>query len=140
MLIVHADRHREHPTDRAMPGYGRDYPEVPDRVDRILAAVTEADLGPVATPTDFGLAPIEAVHDAGLLAHLRDAAHLDVLDRLRIEVEPLDQPVEDLSCELVRPHRRERAVPLPDRAADGVDDQRITHRAQRTTATRLERP
>jgi acetoin utilization deacetylase AcuC-like enzyme len=73
MLIVHADRHRDHPTDRPMPGYGRDYPEVPDRVDRIFTAVRDADLGEIVTPTDFGLAPVEAVHDAGLLAHLRTA-------------------------------------------------------------------
>jgi len=73
MLIVHADRHRDHPTTRPMPGYGRGYPEVPDRVDRILAAVTAANLGTIVTPTDFGPGPIEAVHDAGLLAHLRTA-------------------------------------------------------------------
>ncbi len=83
MLIVHADRHRDHPTDRPIPGYGRDYPEVPERVDRILAAVTKADLGEIVTPTDFGHAPVEAVHDAGLLAHLRtafDASRGEVTD------------------------------------------------------------
>jgi acetoin utilization deacetylase AcuC-like enzyme len=63
-----------------MPGYGRGYPEVPARLDRIRAAV-EAAFGPAAPPTDFGIGPIEAVHDAGLLAHLRtgfDASRNDV--------------------------------------------------------------
>jgi hypothetical protein len=42
-------------------------------------------------------------------------------------VEPLRQPAQHLGGELVGPHRRERAVPLADRAADGVDDQGIAH-------------
>ena len=63
-----------------------------------------------------------------LLADLRDAAHLDVLDRSGIEVESLHQPVQHLRGQLVGPHRRERAVPLADRAADGVDDQGVAHR------------
>jgi acetoin utilization deacetylase AcuC-like enzyme len=73
VLIVHSDRHRLHATGPPIPGYGRGYPEVPDRIDRILAAVQEAGFGPVVPPTDFGMAPLEAVHDAGLLAHLRTA-------------------------------------------------------------------
>jgi acetoin utilization deacetylase AcuC-like enzyme len=73
VLIVHADRHRGHATSPSIPGYGRSCPEVPERIDRILAAVTDAGMGPVVPPTDFGLAPLEAVHDNGLLDHLRTA-------------------------------------------------------------------
>ena len=70
-----------------------------------------------------------------LLAHLRDAAHLHVLDVGRVEPSPLDESVQHLACQLVRPHRRERPVPLPDRRADGVDDQRIRHPRQRIAAS-----
>lgn len=73
MLIVHTDRHRLHATSLAIPGYGRSCPEVPERIDRILAAVTDAGIGPVVPPADFGMVPLEAVHDAGLLHHLRTA-------------------------------------------------------------------
>jgi acetoin utilization deacetylase AcuC-like enzyme len=73
MFVVYSDRHRLHPTDRPIPGYGREYPEVPDRVDRIRFAVEAAWMGPLMPPTDFGMAPIEAVHTAGLLGHLRTA-------------------------------------------------------------------
>ena len=73
MYVVYSDRHRLHPTDRPMPGYGRDYPETPDRVEVIRFAVEAAKLGPLTPPTDFGTAPVEAVHAAGLLAHLRTA-------------------------------------------------------------------
>jgi acetoin utilization deacetylase AcuC-like enzyme len=73
MYVVYSDRHRLHPTDRPMPGYGRDYPETPDRADRIRFAVEAAWMGPLASPADFGMAPVEAVHTAGLLNHLRTA-------------------------------------------------------------------
>lgn len=73
MFVVYSDRHKLHPTDRPMPGYGRDYPETPERVERIRYAVEAAWFGPLAPPTDFGLGPIEAVHTAGLLDHLRTA-------------------------------------------------------------------
>jgi acetoin utilization deacetylase AcuC-like enzyme len=73
MFVVYADRHRLHPTDRPIPGYGRDYPEVPDRADRIRFAVEAAGLGPLSPPSDFGMGPIEAVHSPGLLDHLRNA-------------------------------------------------------------------
>jgi acetoin utilization deacetylase AcuC-like enzyme len=54
-----------------MPGYGRGYPEVPARIDRIRTAVEAAGLGPLTPPGDFGMEPVEAVHAPGLLAHLR---------------------------------------------------------------------
>jgi acetoin utilization deacetylase AcuC-like enzyme len=72
MLVVYPERHRaDHPTDREMPDYGRGFPELPDRVEVIKAALEETGLAEFVSPTDFGLAPIEAVHDAGLLDHLR---------------------------------------------------------------------
>ncbi|HET6573125.1 MAG TPA: histone deacetylase family protein [Fimbriiglobus sp.] len=73
MYVVYSDRHRLHPTDRPMPGYGRDYPETPNRAELIRSAVEAAQFGPPESPTDFGMGPIEAVHSAGLLEHLRTA-------------------------------------------------------------------
>jgi acetoin utilization deacetylase AcuC-like enzyme len=70
--VVYSDAHRLHPTARRVPGYGRPFPEVPDRVDRIRDAVTAAG-HPLVPPADHGLAPIEAVHDARLTDHLRTA-------------------------------------------------------------------
>ena len=66
-----------------MPGYGRRYPEVPARIDRIRFALEEAGYGLPATPTDFGMAPVEAVHSPGLLHHLRTA-----WERSRTNCEP----------------------------------------------------
>ncbi len=73
MFVAYSDRHRLHPTGRRIPGYGRSYPETPDRAELIRFAVEAAGLGPCAPPTDFGMGPIEAVHSARLLDHLRTA-------------------------------------------------------------------
>ena len=83
MFIVLADRHHLHPTAERMPGYGRRYPEVPARIDRIRFALEAAGYGPPATPTDFGLAPVLAVHGPELVHHLRTA-----WDRSRAFSEP----------------------------------------------------
>ena len=45
-----------------------------------------------------------------LLADLRDAAHLHVVDPARIEADPVDQPVQHLRREVVAAQRRERSV------------------------------
>ncbi len=47
--------------------------EVPERAEALLAAVRDADLGPIAAPKDFGLDPILAVHDAGFVRYLQNA-------------------------------------------------------------------
>ena len=57
-----------------------------------------------------------------LLADLRHAAHLHVLDLGRIEVVARDEAVQHLRRELVAARAGERAVPPADRAANGVDD------------------
>jgi acetoin utilization deacetylase AcuC-like enzyme len=46
---------------------------VPERVDSILAAIREADLGPIIPPDDAELQPIRAVHDAGMVEYLATA-------------------------------------------------------------------
>jgi acetoin utilization deacetylase AcuC-like enzyme len=47
--------------------------DVPERADSIVAAMGEADLGPVIAPDDAGLGPIRAVHDAGMVEYLATA-------------------------------------------------------------------
>ena len=86
-----------------------------------------------------GLGP--ARHERGhapdverLLADLADAAHLDVLDLARLDVETRDEAVEHLRRELVRAHPGEHAVPPPDRRAHGVDDECLGHARDGTTA------
>src|SRR5579885_1751775 len=73
MFVAYTDRHRLHPTAERIPGYGRGYPEVPDRAELIRFAIEAANLGRCVPPTDFGMAPIEAVHGPQLLEHLRTA-------------------------------------------------------------------
>ena len=60
-----------------------------------------------------------------LLVDLADAAPLQVLDLARVDVVARDEAVHDLGRELVAADVRERAVLPPDRAADGVDDERV---------------
>ncbi len=60
-----------------------------------------------------------------LLADLRHAPHLHVLDLGRVEVVAGDEAVQHLRRELVAARARKRPVPPADRAADGVDDQRF---------------
>ena len=53
-----------------------------------------------------------------------------------IDAVPRDEPVHDLGRELVAADVRERAVLLADRAADGVDDQRVGPSGHDNTVTR----
>jgi len=74
MLSVFDPRQLAHAPNREMHNGGwTDYQEVPARAESIAAAVQ-----PGLTTSDWGLAPIEAVHDADYLAFLR-AAHADWL-------------------------------------------------------------
>jgi acetoin utilization deacetylase AcuC-like enzyme len=47
--------------------------DVPERIDSILSAISEEELGPVVVPGNVGLEPIRAVHDAGLIRYLAAA-------------------------------------------------------------------
>jgi acetoin utilization deacetylase AcuC-like enzyme len=47
--------------------------EMPRRAEMILARVQAVGLGAVVAPADYGLAPLERVHDAGYLAFLQAA-------------------------------------------------------------------
>ena len=74
MRVVYTDKHKLHATDEVQVE-GRPFAteEVPARAEVILSAVQAAQLGPVSAPTDHGLEPILAVHDAGYVDFLRTA-------------------------------------------------------------------
>jgi acetoin utilization deacetylase AcuC-like enzyme len=74
MYIVYTDRHRAHATeDVQVEGHPLNSREVPARAELILAGVQRAQLGPLVAPTDHGLQPILAVHDADYVSYLRSA-------------------------------------------------------------------
>jgi acetoin utilization deacetylase AcuC-like enzyme len=70
--ILYTDQHKLHATDQvAYEGHPFVTDEVPARAEIILTAVQAAGLGPVSAPTDHGLDPILAVHDASFVEFLR---------------------------------------------------------------------
>jgi len=72
MVTIYSDKHLLHNTDGVrLEGHPFVTDEVPARAEIIVAAVRAAGLGPVEPPEDFGLAPIQAVHDAGYVEFLR---------------------------------------------------------------------
>lgn len=73
MQIVASAHHQAHDTRHSLPGYDSRYDEVPQRAAAILKALGAAGLGAVQEPQDHGLAPILAVHDAGLIDFLQGA-------------------------------------------------------------------
>jgi acetoin utilization deacetylase AcuC-like enzyme len=74
MQAVYSPSHLGHdPTLETFQGMPITAHEVPERIELIKAAL-EADGGfPLHAPTEHGLAPIEAVHDPGLVRFLEDA-------------------------------------------------------------------
>jgi len=74
MHIIYTDQHKLHPTDQAqLEGYPLAMDEVPARAEIILSAVQAAQLGAIIAPTDHGLDPILAVHDADFVNFLQHA-------------------------------------------------------------------
>lgn len=72
MRAIYTDRHKLHATDQVRLGSQVfDTWEVPARAEVMLAAWQAARMGPVLEPTDHGLEPILAVHDAGFVEFLR---------------------------------------------------------------------
>jgi acetoin utilization deacetylase AcuC-like enzyme len=72
MRIIYTKRHRVHGTDEVLvDGRPLENYEVPARAEAILDAIYSARIGSVTAPTDHGLEPILAVHDADYVAFLR---------------------------------------------------------------------
>ena len=107
MYTVYSPHHRLHATGEIwLDGERIATKEVPERADVILSAVAAAGLGSIVPPTDFGLEPILAVHDAGYVAYLKTAyernnaatmgsqrpvmAHRSAVDPRRAGLPPLD--------------------------------------------------
>ena len=65
MKIYYSEAHRKHepPFEVFDGGLRVPYLENPDRMDRILNALRGTDWADILEPMDFGLAPIQAVHD-----------------------------------------------------------------------------
>ena len=65
MKVFYSETHRKHepPFEVFDGGLRTPYLENPDRMDRILKALGDADWADVIDPADFGLDPILAVHD-----------------------------------------------------------------------------
>ena len=74
MLTVFSDLQRTH-----RPAYivrrGEHVPsyDAPERIDSILSAISERDLGPVTAPGNAGLDPIRAIHTEGMIKYLTTA-------------------------------------------------------------------
>ena len=73
MHVVHSNQHHKHATRLALPGYDADYLEIPDRAEAILAAVASAQLGPVISAVDFGLALAPQALVRGVVVGMDDA-------------------------------------------------------------------
>jgi acetoin utilization deacetylase AcuC-like enzyme len=72
--VIHTDTHRLHDPDVEFESSTAHSPfENPRRVEQILAALQADGSFEIGTPTAWGTAPIEAVHDAGLVRFLRTA-------------------------------------------------------------------
>jgi acetoin utilization deacetylase AcuC-like enzyme len=73
--IFYSETHRKHepPFEVFDGGVRVPYLENPDRMDKILSALRDVDWAEIQPPTDFGLAPILAVHDKAYLDFLASA-------------------------------------------------------------------
>jgi acetoin utilization deacetylase AcuC-like enzyme len=74
--VVYTPRHwLHHPQHEVLAGFQRPIYETPDRIEQIRSAL-EAEGGfKFADLTEHGRAPIEAVHDSGLIRYLETAWH-----------------------------------------------------------------
>ena len=70
--FYHPTQKRHHPRTYFSRGQMRTPQEIPERVDGVLQGLQELHL-PMQEPDDHGMAPINAVHDAGYLAFLESA-------------------------------------------------------------------
>jgi acetoin utilization deacetylase AcuC-like enzyme len=75
VLTIASDAHRQHHPRLPFHDFGRmmDPPEIPERVERIRAALADAQLGPVQEPDEYGSEPVLAVHSRDYLEFLENA-------------------------------------------------------------------
>jgi acetoin utilization deacetylase AcuC-like enzyme len=72
MLTVASDAHRQHHPRQPFHDQGHmvDPPEVPERAERIRAAIAASDIGPVVAPNAYGIAAARRVHTSDYLDFL----------------------------------------------------------------------
>ena len=75
MKIFYSDIHFQHNPPFEIFDGGEKFPhfEVPERAERILAALKQTSWAEIIPPEDFGIDPILAVHDADYIDFLRSA-------------------------------------------------------------------
>jgi acetoin utilization deacetylase AcuC-like enzyme len=75
MLIIGSDAHRAHHPRRPFLDRGQlvEPPEVPERIDRIVGALAEAQLGAPAPPATFDVERLRRIHPPDYLAFLEHA-------------------------------------------------------------------
>lgn len=75
MKVYYSEAHRHHqpPFEVFDGGLRVPYLENPDRMDRILEALHQAEWAEICEPVDFGLEPIHAVHDRDYIGFLASA-------------------------------------------------------------------
>ena len=73
-VILHPDQKLHDPRYFLANGVRSVNPEQPERVDRLLAGAKSAGLEPVE-PTDYGLAPLSAVHSPEYIQFLKNIFH-----------------------------------------------------------------
>ncbi|MGO9874147.1 MAG: histone deacetylase family protein [Acidimicrobiia bacterium] len=75
MLTFASDAHRQHHPRQPFHDQGQmiDPPEVPERAERIRAAIAAAEIGPIVEPDQYGLEPILRVHRADYVEFLEHA-------------------------------------------------------------------
>ncbi len=91
MFVVYSEAHRQHdpPFEIAEGGTKQPIFEAPARMDRICAALDAAGWAEYVVPSDHGLAPILAVHDADYVDFLRTG-----YDRWRAEAAALGDHID----------------------------------------------
>jgi acetoin utilization deacetylase AcuC-like enzyme len=71
MKVVHSDEHlAHHPNQVFLGGRMESCHEVPARTAAVAEMLAARELGPIIAPSDFGQAPVAAVHDAEYLEFL----------------------------------------------------------------------
>jgi acetoin utilization deacetylase AcuC-like enzyme len=75
MIIYYSNTHEQHNPPFEIFDGGEKLPnfEVPERVERILSALGKTNWANIQNPADFGLEPIQAVHDLDYIEFLREA-------------------------------------------------------------------
>ncbi|HXC54582.1 MAG TPA: histone deacetylase family protein [Rhizomicrobium sp.] len=77
MKTFYAPAHLEHaPAEEFEAGRMNPAVEVPARALRVKAEIERRGLGPILTPSEFGMAPVARVHEAGLVKFLGEASTL----------------------------------------------------------------